>query len=61
VELTEALMKTLPQLFAKNQADERRIAEVIVIPQLMRLDTYAEMGMKKVRECIASWNIANGL
>ncbi len=54
MELTEALMKTLPQLFAKNQADERRIAEVIVIPQLMRLDTYAEMGMKKVRECIPS-------
>lgn len=47
-EITEVLMKSLPQLFAKHQADERRLAEVILMPQIMTLDLYAEMGMNKV-------------
>lgn len=48
-EMTRVLMKALPRLFAKHQADERRIAEVLLIPQLMSLDMYTDMGMTKVR------------
>lgn len=51
-------MKSLPQLFAKHQADERRISEVIMIPQLMSLDMYAEMGMNKVRASHGVENLA---
>ncbi|KAI0316231.1 hypothetical protein OF83DRAFT_1276961 [Amylostereum chailletii] len=43
--ITRALIKGLPRLFAKHQADEKRIAVVLVIPQLMNLDLYLEMRM----------------
>ncbi|KAG8914902.1 hypothetical protein FRC00_009816 [Tulasnella sp. 408] len=51
-DVTRALIKSLPQLFAKNQADERRISEVILIPQVMNLDLYAEMGLNKPYETL---------
>ncbi|TFK53082.1 hypothetical protein OE88DRAFT_1718118 [Heliocybe sulcata] len=44
-DITRALIKALPRLFVKHQTDERRIAEVLVIPQLMNLDMYLEMRM----------------
>ncbi|KAG8986084.1 hypothetical protein FRB93_005518 [Tulasnella sp. JGI-2019a] len=51
-EMTRVLMKALPRLFAKHQADERRIAEVLLIPQLMSLDMYTDMGMNKAYESL---------
>ncbi|KAG8960843.1 hypothetical protein FRC05_006541, partial [Tulasnella sp. 425] len=51
-DVTRALIKSLPQLFAKHQADERRISEVILIPQVMNLDLYAEMGLNKAYETL---------
>ena len=47
-DITRALIKSLPRLFAKHQADEKRIAEVLLIPQLMNLDLYLEMRMMTV-------------
>ncbi|KAA1471951.1 hypothetical protein DENSPDRAFT_148019 [Dentipellis sp. KUC8613] len=44
-DVTRALIKGLPRLFAKHQTDEKRIAEVLLIPQLMNLDLYLEMRM----------------
>ncbi|EIN14604.1 hypothetical protein PUNSTDRAFT_140847 [Punctularia strigosozonata HHB-11173 SS5] len=43
--ITRALIKGLPLLFVKNQTDEKRIAQVLLIPQLMDLDMYLEMRM----------------
>ncbi|KAG8859678.1 hypothetical protein FRB96_004252 [Tulasnella sp. 330] len=51
-EMTRVLMKALPRLFAKHQADERRISEVLLIPQLMSLDMYTDMGMNKAYESL---------
>ncbi|KAG8957246.1 hypothetical protein FRC03_010340 [Tulasnella sp. 419] len=50
--ITRMLIKALPRLFAKHQADERRIAEVLVIPQLMNLDLYLEMRMVTAYESL---------
>ena len=47
--MTRALIKAIPRLFAKHQADERRIAVVLLIPLLMNLDLYLEMRMVTVR------------
>ncbi|KAI0657496.1 hypothetical protein C8Q70DRAFT_919344 [Cubamyces menziesii] len=44
-DITRALIKALPQLFVKHQTDERRISDVLLIPQLMNLDMYLEMRM----------------
>ncbi|TFY80258.1 hypothetical protein EWM64_g3756 [Hericium alpestre] len=44
-DITRALIKGLPRLFVKHQTDEKRIAEVLLIPQLMSLDLYLEMRM----------------
>ncbi|KAI0772878.1 hypothetical protein BD413DRAFT_622407 [Trametes elegans] len=44
-DVTRALIKALPQLFVKHQTDEKRISEVLLIPQLMNLDMYLEMRM----------------
>ncbi|KAI0052365.1 hypothetical protein FA95DRAFT_1675331 [Auriscalpium vulgare] len=44
-DITRALIKGLPRLFAKHQTDKTRIAEVLSIPQLMNLDLYLEMRM----------------
>ncbi|CDO77437.1 hypothetical protein BN946_scf184857.g44 [Trametes cinnabarina] len=44
-DITRALIKALPQLFVKHQTDEKRISDVLVIPQLMNLDMYLEMRM----------------
>ncbi|KAG9003732.1 hypothetical protein FRB90_011132 [Tulasnella sp. 427] len=51
-DVTRALIKSLPQLFAKHQSDERRISDVILIPQVMNLDLYAEMGLNKAYESL---------
>ncbi|KAG8906784.1 hypothetical protein FRB99_006161 [Tulasnella sp. 403] len=51
-DMTRVFMKSLPRLFAKHQADERRISEVLIIPQLMSLELYAEMGMNKAYESL---------
>ncbi|KAF5323111.1 hypothetical protein D9611_009237 [Ephemerocybe angulata] len=42
---TRALIKALPRLFIKYQADGNRIAEVLTIPSLLNLDLYLEMRM----------------
>ncbi|KZT04963.1 uncharacterized protein LAESUDRAFT_702953 [Laetiporus sulphureus 93-53] len=44
-DITRALIKALPKLFVKHQTDENRMAEVLIIPQLMDLDLYLEMRM----------------
>ncbi|KAJ3501848.1 hypothetical protein NMY22_g18781 [Coprinellus aureogranulatus] len=44
-ETTRALIKALPRLFIKYQADPNRIAQVLVIPSLLNLDLYLEMRM----------------
>ena len=48
-DITRALIKALPALFAKHQADEKRIAQVLLIPPLMNFDLYLEMRMMTVR------------
>jgi cohesin complex subunit SA-1/2 len=47
-DITRALIKSLPRLFAKHQTDEARIAVVLSIPLLMNLDLYLEMRMTAV-------------
>lgn len=47
-DITRALMKALPKLFVKHQTDESRMADVLLIPQLMNLDLYLEMRMMTV-------------
>ncbi|RXW15379.1 hypothetical protein EST38_g10469 [Candolleomyces aberdarensis] len=42
---TRALIKALPRLFIKYQADPNRIAQVLSIPSLLNLDLYLEMRM----------------
>ncbi|KAF7439987.1 hypothetical protein PC9H_000324 [Pleurotus ostreatus] len=44
-DITRALIKGLPRLFIKHQTDSKRIAAVLLIPQLMNLDLYLEMRM----------------
>ncbi|KAI0943593.1 hypothetical protein AcW1_002723 [Taiwanofungus camphoratus] len=44
-DITRALIKGLPRLFVKHQTDENRMADVLLIPQLMNLDMYLEMRM----------------
>lgn len=47
-DITRALIKGLPRLFVKHQTDENRMADVLLIPQLMNLDMYLEMRMMTV-------------
>jgi len=47
--MTRALIKGLPRLFAKHQTDSNRVADVLLIPQLMNVDLYLEMRMIPVR------------
>jgi hypothetical protein len=42
-DMTRALIKGLPRLFAKHQTDSNRVADVLTIPQLMNVDLYLEM------------------
>ncbi|KAI0795779.1 hypothetical protein C8Q75DRAFT_747433 [Abortiporus biennis] len=44
-ELTRALIKALPRLLMKYQTDEGRMANALLLPQLMNLDEYLEMRM----------------
>ncbi|KAI0031520.1 hypothetical protein K488DRAFT_51948 [Vararia minispora EC-137] len=44
-EITRALIKGIPRLFAKHQADEKRIGIVLLIPPLMNIELYLEMRM----------------
>ncbi|KDQ56870.1 hypothetical protein JAAARDRAFT_36349 [Jaapia argillacea MUCL 33604] len=44
-DISRALIKALPRLFVKHQTDENRIADVLLLPQLMNLDMYLEMRM----------------
>ncbi|KAH9934133.1 uncharacterized protein B0H18DRAFT_1207681 [Fomitopsis serialis] len=44
-DITRALMKALPKLFVKHQTDENRMADVLLIPQLMNVELYLEMRM----------------
>ena len=48
-DMTRAVINGLPRLFAKHQTDNNRIADVLIIPQLMNLDMYLEMRMIPVR------------
>jgi hypothetical protein len=36
-------MKALPRLFAKVQTDEKRVGDVLLLPQYMNLDMYVEL------------------
>ena len=42
-DITRALIKGLPRLFLKHQGDESRIADVLLLPSLMNLETYLDM------------------
>ncbi|CAE6479177.1 unnamed protein product [Rhizoctonia solani] len=42
-DITRALMKALPRLFAKVQTDEKRVGDVLLLPQYMSLDMYVEL------------------
>ncbi|CAE6491000.1 unnamed protein product [Rhizoctonia solani] len=42
-DITRALMKALPRLFAKVQTDEKRVGDVLLLPQYMNLDMYVEL------------------
>ena len=44
-EITRELINTLPSLIAKQQTDESRIANVLLIPELMNIDLYLDMRM----------------
>ncbi|KIY49777.1 hypothetical protein FISHEDRAFT_40501 [Fistulina hepatica ATCC 64428] len=44
-DITRALINGLPRLFLKYQADERRLADVLLLPTFMNLDLYLEMRM----------------
>ncbi|TRM66853.1 hypothetical protein BD626DRAFT_627323 [Schizophyllum amplum] len=44
-DITRALIKALPRLFAKYQADHNRVAEVLLLPTFMNLDLYLDMRM----------------
>lgn len=48
-EITRELINALPRLIAKHQTDESRIANVLLIPELMNMDLYLEMRMVTVR------------
>lgn len=48
-DITRALIKGLPRLFLKHQGDESRIADVLLLPSFMNLETYLEMRMVTVR------------
>ncbi|KAF5365253.1 hypothetical protein D9758_005390 [Tetrapyrgos nigripes] len=41
--ITRQLMKSLPRLFIKYQTDENRIANVLLLPTVMKLEAYLEM------------------
>ena len=44
-DITRTLIKGLPRLFLKHQGDESRIADVLLLPSLMNLETYLDMRM----------------
>ncbi|KAI0074611.1 hypothetical protein K474DRAFT_1765478 [Panus rudis PR-1116 ss-1] len=44
-DITRDLIKALPRLFIKFQTDESRMANVLLLPQMMNLDEYLEMRM----------------
>ncbi|KAI0342546.1 hypothetical protein BDW22DRAFT_1357931 [Trametopsis cervina] len=44
-DITRALIKALPRLFAKYQTDPGRMSDVLHLPQLMNLNMYLEMRM----------------
>lgn len=54
-EITRELINALPSLIAKHQTDESRIANVLLIPELMSIDMYLEIRMISV--CIATLNL----
>ncbi|KIM27792.1 hypothetical protein M408DRAFT_329747 [Serendipita vermifera MAFF 305830] len=51
-DITLALIKALPRLFIKHQTDASRIANVMVIPQLMNINMYLEMRMISAYETL---------
>ncbi|TDL19464.1 hypothetical protein BD410DRAFT_773910 [Rickenella mellea] len=51
-EITRALIKSLPSLFTKHQTDESRIADVLLIPEIMNLEMYLEMRMITAYEAL---------
>ncbi|KDN47581.1 hypothetical protein RSAG8_03371, partial [Rhizoctonia solani AG-8 WAC10335] len=42
-DITRALMKAIPRLFARVQTDEKRVGDVLLLPQYMNLDMYVEL------------------
>ncbi|OCB88288.1 hypothetical protein A7U60_g4590 [Sanghuangporus baumii] len=51
-EITRELINALPRLIAKHQTDESRIANVLLIPELMNMDLYLEMRMVTAYESL---------
>ena len=51
-QISLVLIKSLPQLFTKHQTDEYRIADVLLIPQLMDPGMYLEMRMVTAYESL---------
>lgn len=47
-EQTRVLIKALPKLFAKYHADSMRMADLLLLPQLIKLDMYLELRMANV-------------
>ncbi|KAF8314489.1 hypothetical protein DL93DRAFT_2097241 [Clavulina sp. PMI_390] len=52
VDTTRALIKVLPKLFTRHQTDPARMAELLKLPQLMRLDLFLEMRMMTAYETL---------
>lgn len=58
-DITRALMKALPRLFAKVQTDEKRVGDVLLLPQYMNLDMYVELRETPVSARYALWVVLN--
>ncbi|KAH7106865.1 hypothetical protein BKA62DRAFT_631828 [Auriculariales sp. MPI-PUGE-AT-0066] len=56
-DITRTLINTFPRLFAKYQADERRICSILIIPQQLSLDLFLEMRMVSAYETL--WDDVN--
>ncbi|KZV96026.1 hypothetical protein EXIGLDRAFT_833952, partial [Exidia glandulosa HHB12029] len=56
-DITRTLMTALPRLFAKYQADDKRICNVLLIPQHMALDLFLEMRVISSYEAL--WDDVN--
>lgn len=47
-QISQHLAQTLPRLMTKYAADANKIAEILVLPQLINLSAYTDLRMPKV-------------